>query len=320
MTQEPLLFLATLTPSLLRLLASLAVGLLVANIIESLELTRSMARVASPLVRLGHLRDVSGASFSMAFFSSVASNSLLAESYDKGELSARELKFANLFNSLPAYLTHLPTLFFMTWPVLGYPAAVYVGLTLLAAALRTGGTIIAGRLMLPPLPEGCVTCRLDERPPLQKGDALRRAWKRFTRRLPRLLLFTIPVYVLMALAQQYGVFRAVEAWLGTNVGGMSFLRPEALSIVVLHLAAEFGAAVSAAGSVLDTGTMTHRDIVLALLVGNVLSTPMRAFRHQFPAYAGYFRPALALQLVLANQVLRATSITFVGIVYYWLTT
>ncbi len=130
---------------LLRLVLSMSAGLFVANCIEALHWTRGVARLAAPLVRLGHLRDVAGASFSLAFFSSVASNSLLAESYEKGELSRRELRFANLFNSLPSYFVHLPTLFFITWPVLGFPAVVYVGLTLLAAFLRTARGLPSGR-------------------------------------------------------------------------------------------------------------------------------------------------------------------------------
>lgn len=303
---------------LVRLLLSLSVGLLVANVIESLNWTRGVARLAAPLVHLGHLRDVAGASFSLAFFSSIASNSLLAESYERGDLSRRELMFANLFNSLPAYLTHLPTLFLMTWTVLGWPAVVYVGLTLMAAAMRTVLTLLCGRLMLPPLPEGCVTCRLDEHGDVSRGTALQRAWRRFRKRFPRLLLFTVPTYVVMYYLQVSGGFAAAQEWLAAHVHWLGFLRPEALGIVVLHLAAEFGAALSAASAVLNTGALSEREIVLALLVGNVLSTPMRAFRHQFPAYAGYFKPALALNLVLANQLLRALSIIFVGWVYYLL--
>ena len=84
-------------------------------------------------------------------------------------------------------------------------------------------------------------------------------------------------------------------------------------------AAELGAALGAAGSVLQTGGLSPRDVVLALMVGNILSTPMRAIRHQLPSYAGFFRPALALRLILANQGLRAASMTVVTLVYYFCT-
>ena len=74
---------------------------------------------------------------------------------------------------------------------------------------------------------------------------------------------------------------------------------------------------SAAESQPHEGKGHARDVVLALMVGNILSTPVRAVRHQFPSYAGFFRPALALRLILANQGLRAASMALVTVFYYY---
>ena len=150
-------------------------------------------------------------------------------------------------------------------------------------------------------------------------NALRKAWQRFLRRLPKLVYFTVPIYVLMFYLQRYGYFALAEVWLADHMGWLSFLKPQAMGIIVLHLAAELGAALGAAGSVLQTGGLSPRDVVLALMVGNILSTPMRAIRHQFPSYSGFFRPALALRLIFANQGLRAASMTVVTIAYYFCT-
>ena len=122
----------------------------------------------------------------------------------------------------------------------------------------------------------------------------------------------------MDLLQRYGFFSLAEEWLAAHMGWLSFLKPQAMGIIVLHLAAELGAALGAAGSVLQTGALTPRDVVLALMVGNILSTPMRAIRHQLPSYTGFFRPALALRLILANQSLRAASMVLVTLLYYYL--
>ncbi|THB63670.1 MAG: hypothetical protein D6E12_16440, partial [Desulfovibrio sp.] len=72
------------------------------------------------------------------------------------------------------------------------------------------------------------------------------------------------------------------------------------------------------GALLEGGGLEAREIVLALLAGNVLSSPMRAFRHQFPYYAGIFKPRLALKLIAYNQTLRALSIIAVGMGYFFL--
>lgn len=131
-----------------------------------------------------------------------------------------------------------------------------------------------------------------------------------------MVLFTVPVYMLMYLLQRHGCFASAEVWLTTNMGWLSFLKPEAMGIIILHLAAELGAALAAAGSTLQSGSLSGEEIVLALMVGNILSTPMRAIRHQFPAYAGFYKPGLALRLILVNQGFRAASMVIVAAGYY----
>jgi hypothetical protein len=302
---------------LLRLMATMCVGLLLASLLESLHWTRFVARLAAPLARAGHLREVAAASFALAFFSPAASNSLLAEAHARGEITKGETVFANLFNSSPTFLVHLPTLFSLVFAFLGARAFVYVGLTFAATAVRTLGTVAAGRLMLPAPPPGCAACPED--------SGRRRSWRetalttvaRFKKRITKLMVFTIPIYCVFFAAQQAGWFTAAEQWLAAHSSWFSFLNPKALSIVAMYLVSESGAALSAAASLADTGALAPREIILALLVGNIISSPMRAVRHQFPSYAGYFSPSLALRLVLMNQACRAVSLSLVAAAYYF---
>ena len=310
-----LLYAKLLLP-LLRLAGVMCIGLLLASLLESLHWTRFVAKLAAPLARAGHLHETSAASFALAFFSPAASNALLAEAHASGELTRGELMFANLFNSSPTFLVHLPTLFSLVFAFLGPLAFVYVGLCFAAAALRTVCTLIAGRLMLPkPKAVGAVPPGIQE----QARDWRKTAaitLDRFKKRIVKLLMFTVPIYVLFFVLQQAGVFRAAESWMADHSGWFAFLNPKSLSIVAMSLLSESGAALSAAAALADAGALAPREIVLALLVGNIISTPMRAVRHQFPSYAGYFSPALALPLVLANQACRAASLVVVTVVYY----
>ncbi len=298
---------------LCRIILGMMVGIFVANVLESLRWTRHLAKIASPLARVAHLGHVTAAAFSTAFFSAVTANGLLAEHYEKGELDKRELVLSNLFNSLPAYLAHTPSIFFLIFPVLGFPAVIYVALTLLAACMRTLGTVIVARCLLARPAEGCVTCLLEEKV-LVWSQVLEKAWKRFKRRVPKMVYFTVPVYIVIYFLQTNGLFLRMEEWLAENA--ITFLPPEAMGIIALHLAAELGAALSAAGAAFHMGALTDKEVVLALLIGNILSTPMRALRHQLPSYAGFFRPATALHLVLTNQGSRALSMICVTVVYY----
>ncbi|MEF2231501.1 MAG: hypothetical protein V3571_11280 [Pseudodesulfovibrio sp.] len=301
---------------LLRLTFFISVGLFVGDLIEALRWTRSVARVADPLARRARLGDVSAASFTMAFFSGVAANTMLAEAHEKGTISDRELVLSNLFNSLPTYFLHLPTLFFVAAPFIGGAAAVYVGLTATAALLRTLVITLAGRWLLPPREEGCLPCRLDEMDQKRdKRSPLVKTWKRFCKRLPKILYITAPIYALFFALKEYGLFEWLESALAGHVGLFSFLPPEALGIVAFHMAAEFTAGLAAAGALIAGAQLTDFQVVMALMLGNVLSSPMRAFRHQFPYYAGIFKPRMAFRLILYNQLLRVATLILVGAAY-----
>ncbi len=301
---------------LIRLIFFVSLGLLVANFIEALNWTHGMARLAAPLIRAGHLSDVTGASFSMAFFSGVSGNAMLAEAYDQEKIDRRELILANLFNSLPTYFLHIPTLFFITLPLIKGAAFVYVGLTFLAAFLRTVFILLVARFTLPEQPESCVTCQLADQKVKNWREAAAKAWQRFVKRIKHILIYTVPIYTVFYFLSRQGFFHMLERFLADHVSVLSWLNPESLSIVVFHIAAEFTAGLAAAGALLQAGTLEARDVVLALLVGNILSSPVRGVRHQFPYYAGIFNPRLAVQLIFYNQAFRAASMVLVTFGFY----
>ena len=309
---------AGLAYPLLRLLALISLGLFIGNMIEALNWTKGVGRLTAPLVRLGRLRDVSSASFSMAFFSGAAANTMLSESYDKGEISTKELILSNLFNSLPTYFLHLPTIFLIALPFLGRAAFVYLGLTLFSAFLRTFFIVMLGRFTLPKHDECCTLELLDKEKSKGFRAALEKSWKRFKKRIKTILIFTVPIYIAIFFLNRYGLFKELQNFLSQHLTFLSFLSPEALGIVVFHVAAEFTAGLAVAGALLQNCCVEPREIILALILGNILSSPMRAFRHQFPFYAGIFKPAMAMKLIVYSQSLRAASLALVGTGYYFL--
>lgn len=302
---------------LLRLLAGLAMGLLLANFLEAMRLGDYLARLAMPLARLAHMGGISAASFALAFMSPSAANGLLSENLQKGLIGKREAVLANLLNSLPAFFSHAPTMLLLLWPALGFAALLYVGITFAAALGRLLFTMILGSILLPlrpcdpPETQGGKENSLARR--LQNG--LGRAWSRFRKRLPPLIFYTTPFYFLVYFCQRHGLFEALESWLATNLEWLTFLKPQAMSLMALQLVAETGASLGAASAFLQEGSLSAHDIVLAMLAGNVLATPIRAIRHQFPAYAGFYGPSFAALLVVANQGLRALSMVLVIAIY-----
>jgi hypothetical protein len=302
---------------LLRLIASISVGLMIANLIESLNWTRRIALLARPLVRFGHLSDISGASFSMAVFSGVSANTLLAEAYDQQKISKAELVLANLFNSLPTYFVHLPTMFFITVPMIKGAAVIYVGLTLFAALLRTFSIIVVSRLLLPKPARQDTAAPDGGKTGIDWREAMRKSWIRFKKRIRKILLVTVPIYILVYVMNRTGFFQELEQAAAAYLSFIPGLTPHAMGIITLQMASELTAGVAAAGALLQDGMMEHREIILALLVGNILSSPLRAVRHQFPYYAGIFRPKVATELIVCSQAFRVFSLILVA-VGYWL--
>lgn len=303
---------------LAKLTLFISLGLLIGQMIEALNWTRAVAAAVSPLLRLGRLSDTAGASFSLAFFSGVSANSLLAEAYDQGRISRRELIMSNLFNSLPTYFLHLPSVFLILVPLIGVAAGVYLALNVTAALLRTLFVLLFSRVVLPPPAERCVSCRLEENSPVTFLDALKKAKQRFKDRIGRILSVIVPIYVLFFLLNSWGAFTAAERFVTDHLDWLSWLPPQAVGVIVLQMVAEFSAGAAAAGALLAAGSLTQKEVVLALLIGNILSSPMRAVRHQFPYYAGIFKPGLAAKLIFWNQCLRGLSLTFMGVLYYLL--
>jgi hypothetical protein len=301
---------------LLKLCLFISLGVFVGNLIEAMNWTRFMAMFATPLVRAGRLKDISGASFSMAFFSGITANTMLAEAYEQKKLNRKELVLSNLFNSLPTYFLHLPTTFFIIAPLIKAASIPYLMLTVTSAILRTIVVIFIGRFILPAKKDQCVQCELPPSEKLEWARVFSRVRSRFSKRFKKVMVFTVPIYSLFYILQKTGFFSLAEKFMSDHVGFLSFLPPQAISIIALQLAAEFSAGLAAAGSLLDSGALGIKEVVLALIIGNILSSPMRAIRHQLPYYAGIFTPSLALRLIIYNQSLRAASLMVTGGVYY----
>jgi len=305
---------------LTRLLAFMSLGLFVANFIEALNWTRWIGLLARPLARLGNMSDTTSASFSMAIFSGLTANTLLAEAYDKNQMSRRELIIANLFNSLPTYFTHLPTILVITAPLIHAAAFVYVGITVAAAVLRTLSIVFIGRCILPrPAILSETQLQSEEKKGIDWQGAMEKSWKRFKRRIRKIIIFTVPIYIVIFIMHRIGFFRELELFVAQYLEIIPWLSPQSMGIITLHIAAELTAGVAAAGALLQEGALSQRDIILALLVGNVLSSPLRAVRHQFPYYAGIFKPAMAAQLIVFSQVFRIVSLIVIGVIYYYWT-
>jgi hypothetical protein len=300
---------------LITLTVAIAVGLLAAMVIESAGLTARLGGLAAPLLRFGHLKVASALAFTAAFFSAISASTLLMNSYQDRAISRRELMLSALILTFPAFFAHLPTLFFTITPLLGRLGIVYLAILLGADLLRTLAYLIYGRLALPrPAASGRV---LPAASPPTWSHIWQDTREKFLARLNRILVITIPVYVAVFLSQEAGLFKALRDHLTLILKGTQ-IPVQALSILAFSLAAEATGGFAAAGAFLESRALSPAAVLLTLLLGTILSSPMRAVRHQLPYYLGVFTPSLGLRLMVLSQLFRTLSLLpFVAAIYWW---
>jgi len=313
--KDPAFLWKRLAKPLLRMTFLISLGLFAGQVIEGSGWTGRLSRIVRPLMRWGHLSDASGASFTTAFVSGTAAQAMLVGFYEEGTLTRREVILTSLMNGLPAYFLHLPTTFFIILPLAGQAGLLYLLLTLVASLLRTAGLVAYSRIVLPPR-QLEMAKQAAGRKPWKK--VFQETWQKFLKRLQRIMLLVVPVYLVVMLVSQLGFF----TWLRLKLAGgitSAVVPVEAMSVVIFSLVAEFTSGFAAAGALLEAGTLAIRETVIALLLGNVVATPVRALRHQLPYYMGIFRPRLGVSLIALWQTLRVISVVIVGGAYILLT-
>ncbi len=309
---DPALLWGKLGKPLIRSLCFISLGLLVGQLIEGLGWTAKLGVLVWPLIRRARLPKEAGTAFTAAFASGIAANTLLYTSWQEGKLDRKQLILAHILNgSLPAYLLHLPTTFFIVYGLLGKAALLYFAITFIAALLRCVATVLASRLMA-----GTTQEQATEQVVRKKvwKDTLKDTWRKFIVRLRRLLIIITPVYIVVFLLAQGGFF----TWLSHHMVGWvssKVIPVEAMSIIVFSMMSEFTGGFAAAGGLLGSGALSVKMVVIALLVGNVLATPVRALRHQLPHYLGIYSVRMGITLLTISQLTRATSVLLLTAIF-----
>ena len=311
--------LARLLWPLTRLMLLITIGLIIGQVIEATGWTKMLAALARPLFRFGRLGDHCGAAFTAAFFSGVAANAMLLNSYQDGKITRKQLYLSNFINQLPVFFLHLPTTFFIVIPLTGWAGGIYFLITFSAAILRTVLFLVYGHFKLSPaaIEDGhAESVELS-----RKEKKFRDVWQQIKSRLPRRLagiaVYVVPIYILVYILNAMGLFQMLRETLSGFVV-TAFMPMESLSVIILSFAAEFTSGFAAAGALIEAGVLTIKQTVIALLIGNILAFPMRTLRHQLPRYIGIYSPKMGSQILLLGQGFRIISLMVVGILYYYL--
>ncbi|HBT88044.1 nucleoside recognition protein [Desulfobacter sp.] len=304
-----------------RMLGFVCIGLVAAQAIDDTGWTRKLGALAAPVFRFANLGHRCSAAFTAAFFSGVSANAMLLDFYKEKQITRCQLFLTNFINQFPAYFLHLPMTFFIVVPLTRTAGLLYFFLTFLATCVRTFLFVLFGHFFVRPQSSGAFADRLVQAGETQgiskKKKSLMHALKeKLPARFVRVVAFVVPVYTVVYVLTVAGAFDAVENFM-TRFAVQNFVPAQSLSVVVLSFASEFTAGFAAAGALMDAGTITVKQTVIALLLGNIIAFPLRAIRHQLPHYMGIFSPGMGLSMLLMGQGFRVASIVFVGLVYWF---
>ncbi len=311
---DPSKILQRLVLPLIRATVFISLGLFVGLVIEGMGWTNRLAVIARPFMRWGHCSEQMGAAFTTAFVSGTASLSMLRSFYEEGHMSRREITYSILLNTFPSFFLHLPRTFFILLALVGKAGVIYVALAFCAAILRFIVMLLCTHFNL-----------LEPKRYHNENDIQQKEWKellkevknKFISQLTKVLMIVLPVYICVVLVSDMGFFSWLKESLAHFVSS-AFIPIEAMSVVIFSLMAEFTSGYAAAGAMLEAGSLTVFQTVMALVLGYILASPVRALRHQMPYYMGIFSPALGLRLMIYNQVFRIGSMMVVGFLYLFL--
>jgi hypothetical protein len=287
---------------LLTVIPLFVLGVILAQLFVELRWIDKLSWLARPLMKLGHLHPECAGSFVVAVISPTAGHSMLARYYNEKRISRPELIISAIMNALPGYIAQGRSILPITMPLIGIFGLIYYGLVLLADLIKTLILLAIGRVILPRPDAGALTFQAaskSKRPTIKEAlsNSLRDSRKIIPRTLKTLIPFAWAAFILI----EFGVFDYAAKNLG--VVARYFPVPQAsLPIIAARLISPIGA-YTMAGGLLSKGMLEGKDVVVALLVGTLLST-LPNIRYLIPYYFGIFGAVIGAQLVIVSTVIR----------------
>ncbi|MDI6810774.1 MAG: hypothetical protein QMD80_03725 [archaeon] len=280
----------------------IAIGLFVTSFAVNIGLMRKFDRLIKPLSSKANISTISALSVVTCTFSTTAGYSMLSDGLNKKMISEREVIATTVISSFPSILSHLSTFFIpVVIPILGLTTGViYVSLVGFAGFLKTCFGILLARLWLKDVKSfpSLLSATHDNAPAEDKKHALNKSAKNTYKMLKRIVPTMFITLFLVSVAMELNLFDSFSTIFEplTNILGLE-------SEVVLISATEIVNTYSGlilAGSLLDKGLITRKGVLIALLLGTVVSFSTRFVKHSLPLHVSLFGPKLGSRTVGVN--------------------
>ena len=280
----------------------IALGIFVTSFAVNLGLMRKLDRLIKPLSCKANISAVSALSVVTCMFSTTAGYSMLVDGLNEKIISEREVIATTVISSFPSILSHLFTFFVpVVIPILGLATgSIYVCLVGLAAFLKSCIGIILARLWLKRTPSKPQLPSLDPAPaPVgDKNEALNKSAKSTYKLLKRIVPTMLITLFLVSVAMELNLFESFSAIL-EPVTSILGLESEIALISATEIVNTY-AGIILAGSLLGEGLISTKGVLIALLLGTVVSFSARFVKHSLPLHVSLFGPKLGGKTVAVN--------------------
>ncbi len=287
--------------SLIKLFILVGAACFIGAIFEYKTWSRFAAFLALPLIRFGRLPKIAGAAFLTAIFSNNAANTLVSSSYSAGRITRKEMMISAMCNSYPAMVSHSLRILFPLFSAIGMAAIWYYSITFGTGLIMTVAFLWISRSRAVVSDDADSSISVKEHKKLSWNETLKKSRKRTQGILFRMFTVTAPIYFLVAYLGSKGVFNVWKKAMPEELG--KYLSPEIMAV----LAARLGGLVNAgsvASEFLQQQKIEGWTIVLAFLIGNIITNPIRTVRRNLSSAIGIFPKRDGLWIVLILQSLR----------------
>ena len=231
------------------------------------------------LAKLMRLNSVAFTSFTLSFFSIVASYTFLSQAWKDGKLRDRDVIGISLLNSYPSAFNHLYTFYIpFVIPLLGYVGVIYTLIRIGVAFVKT----VVGYFLV-------------SRDGSDYGGVEKKLNLNVFENLGKILITLFVTYFAVELLYYLGLFDEI-------VGKVGFLplNPSALTIALVAIFNTRSAIVVTA-DLIEKG-LSFRWALAGLILGNVVSFSVRSARHSLPLHISLFG-RLGFKVVFVNSLL-----------------
>jgi hypothetical protein len=286
---------------LIRLAVMVWLGVFGGRLLEESGNAAFIHRITRPLTRFANLPPFCGTAMTSSFFAGFSGDALLGSYYKESRLSQRQAVLASMMLNLPFYVSFLPMLVGIVYPLLGNLGLIYLGIqVMVSGAVTLVAALVSHFILKDGNSEAVVDTQFPPSVPISVAahSASREAFKMTF----RILLIAGPILAAVVLLVEHNVFSwlqsIIPSWI--RVPGIS---PVALPGVVaqgFHISS--GAAVT--GSMLHLRLITPKEGLLVMLAGNLLGTPFRSLRILLPTYMGAYGGKTGVKVLFSVQGVR----------------